>query len=158
MAISRFAPALTLACLVLAAHGSAHAQFGYQLPKDDFIWKWGDAELGDRFEDFDVNGAEGGFTCELKGRMRPGSQMSRTDINQMQNEIRTRMDFIYYTANLMNQLDLSRELDWALLTCTKYKAEPSTAEEKAEHEARARERMQREIERRRARAQQDQRD
>ena len=33
---------------------AAHAQFGYyQLPKNDFVWNWGNAErTGAKFEDF----------------------------------------------------------------------------------------------------------
>jgi hypothetical protein len=50
----------------------------------------------------------------------------------------------------MNQLDQQRELDWAKLSCAKPEPTPATAQEKADREAKAREKMQKEVERRRA--------
>jgi hypothetical protein len=134
------------------AAGSAHAQFGYyQLPQNDFVWNWGvnpDRQIG--FEDFTVTGGEGGFHCELKGKMSGGSTMTPTQIHQLQDTLRARLDFIYASSQYMNQLDQQRELDWARLSCMKPEATPATAQEKADREAKAREKMQKEIERRRA--------
>jgi hypothetical protein len=134
------------------AASAVHAQFGYyQLPQNDFVWNWGvnaDRQIG--FEDFRVSGGEGGFHCELKGKMSGGSQMTPTQIRQFEDALRARLDFIYATSNYMNQLDQQRELDWAKLSCAKPEATPATAQEKADREAKAREKMQKEIERRRA--------
>src|SRR5215471_10929142 len=51
---------LPVVAAVLAAFTATavRAQFGYyQLPKNDFIWNWGDPERnGMKFEDFTVNG------------------------------------------------------------------------------------------------------
>ena len=138
------------------AASSAQAQLGYyQLPQNDFVWNWGvnpDRQVG--FEDFDVTGGEGGFHCELKGKMSPGSTMTPTQIHQLQDALRARLDFIYATSSYMNQLDQQRELDWAKLSCAKPEPTPATAQEKADREAKAREKMQREIDRRRAHQQQ----
>ena len=134
------------------AASAVHAQFGYyQLPQNDFVWNWGvnaDRQIG--FEDFRVSGGEGGFHCELKGKMSGGSQMTPTQIRQLEDALRARLDFIYATSNYMNQLDQQRELDWAKLFCAKPEATPATAQEKAKSEAKAREKMQKEVERRRA--------
>jgi hypothetical protein len=131
---------------------SAHAQLGYyQLPQNDFVWNWGtnpDKQIG--FEDFNVTGGEGGFHCELKGKISPGSTMTPTQIHQLQDTLRARLDFIYATSTYMNQLDSQRELDWAKLSCAKPEPTPSSAQEKADREAKAREKMQKEIDRRRA--------
>jgi hypothetical protein len=147
----RFALIAVAAVAALAAR-SAHAQFGYyQLPQNDFVWKWGvnaDRQFG--FEDFMVTGGEGGFHCELKGKMSGGSQMTSAQLKQLEEQLRARIDFIYASSNYMNQLDQQRELDWAQLSCAKPQATPATAEEKAAKEAKAREKMQKEIERRRA--------
>jgi hypothetical protein len=76
--------------------------------------------------------------------------MTPTQIRQFEDALRARLDFIYATSNYMNQLDQQRELDWAKLSCAKPEATPATAQEKAKSEAKAREKMQKEIERRRA--------
>ena len=147
----RFALLAAAAVAWLAAR-SAHAQFGYyQLPQNDFVWNWGanpDRQVG--FEDFDVTGGEGGFHCELKGKMSPGSTLTPTQVHQLQDTLRARLDFIYATSTYMNQLDQQRELDWAKLSCAKPEPTPQTAQEKADKEAKAREKMQKEVERRRA--------
>ena len=147
----RFAPVAAAALAGLAAN-SAHAQLGYyQLPQNDFVWNWGtnsDKQIG--FEDFDVTGGEGGFHCELKGKMSPGSTLTPTQVHQLQDTLRARLDFIYATSTYMNQLDQQRELDWAKLSCAKPEPTPQTAQEKADKEAKAREKMQKEVERRRA--------
>jgi hypothetical protein len=143
-----------LAALAAWAAAPAHAQFGYNLPKDDFIWNWGrsageNASTG--FEDFSIRGGESGFNCELTGKVGPSGRMSTNDVRALEEELRTRMDFIYAAATYMNQLEAQNLIDWARLKCDKPEATPSTAEDKAERESRAKEKMQREIERRRAR-------
>jgi hypothetical protein len=147
----RFALVIVAAMAALAA-SSAHAQLGYyQLPQNDFVWNWGanpDRQVG--FEDFNVTGGEGGFRCELKGKISPGSTMTPTQVHQLQDTLRARLDFIYATSTYMNQLDQQRELDWAKLSCAKPEPTPATAQEKADREAKARDKMQREIDRRRA--------
>lgn len=147
----RFALVAAAAVAGLAA-SSAHAQFGnYQLPQNDFVWNWGtnpDRQIG--FEDFSVTGGEGGFHCELKGKVHPGGQLTPTQLHQLEDALRSRIDFIYASSNYMNQLDQQRELDWAKLSCAKPQPTPSTAQEKADREAKAREKMQHEIDRRRA--------
>ena len=147
----RFTLAAAAAAAALAA-SSAQAQFGnYQLPQNDFVWNWGanaDRQLG--FEDFQVTGGEGGFHCELKGKMSGASQMSPTQLKQLEDTLRARIDFIYASSSYMNQLAQQHELDWAKLSCAKPEATPATAQEKADREAKAREKMQKEIDRRRA--------
>ena len=146
-----FAPvaAAAIAALWVTA---AHAQFGYyQLPKQDFVWNWGDPERsGLKFEDFSVSGGEGGFNCELKGKLNGASQLTPSALHTLEDQLRSRIDFIYASSSTMNQLDNSHELDWARLSCAKPQAKPLTDQEKADKEAKAREKMQREIDRRRA--------
>jgi hypothetical protein len=143
---------LAAAAVAGLAASSAHAQLGYyQLPQNDFVWNWGtnpDKQIG--FEDFDVTGGEGGFHCELKGKMSPGSTLTPTQVHQLQDALRARLDFIYATSTYMNQLDQQRELDWAKLSCAKPEPTAQSAQEKADKEAKAREKMQKEVERRRA--------
>jgi hypothetical protein len=142
---------LTLGLPMLAA-----AQLGmYTLPKNDFVWRWGDESRQRTTGDFEASGGEAGFQCELIGEIHPGSRLTPSEVREFENGLRTRMDFIYAAATSMNQLDFSNDLDWAVLTCARPKATPATEEEKAENEARAKEKMQREIERRRARQQRD---
>jgi len=148
---TRFALVAAAAVAGLAT-SSAHAQIAYyQLPQNDFVWNWGanpDRQIG--FEDFNVTGGEGGFHCELKGKISPGSTLTPTQVHQLQDALRARLDFIYATSQYMNQLDQNRELDWAKLSCAKPELTPQTAQEKADKEAKAREKMQKEIDRRRA--------
>jgi hypothetical protein len=149
-------PAALAALAVLATTG-VQAQFpgfGYSLPKDDFVWNWGRNPEGANttaFTDFEVRGGEGGFQCELTGKVGFSGRLSRDDIRALEDELRRRMDFIYAAATYMSEFDRQNLIEWARLDCDKFEAEPSTAEEKAEREARAKEKMQKEIERRRAR-------
>jgi len=131
---------------------AAHAQFGYyQLPKNDFVWNWGSAERNaGKFEDFTVNGGEGGFNCELKGKLSGASQYTPTQLHTLEDQLRSRIDFIYASSNTMNQMDSAHELEWARLSCAKPEAKPLSEQEKADKEQKAREKMQREIDRRRA--------
>jgi hypothetical protein len=139
--------------------GAAPAQFGlYTLPNSDFTWNWGRPEnRRGSFTDIDVNGHEAGFDCRLTAELRPGSQLSPTDIREIENELRTRLDFIRAASDMMNALESRLDLDWAQLVCTKRGDSTSsiTEEEKLERENKARERMMREVERRRARTRDD---
>lgn len=153
--MSRFATFIAGIVTVLTAGGvlPARAQFGYNLPQNDFVWRWGDEKRQRGIGDLSVSGSEAGFNCDLVADLGPGSRYTVNEVRQLENELRTRLDFIYAATTLMNQLDLQNDLDWAVLTCMKPQAAPLTPEQKAENEARAREKMQREIERRRARQQ-----
>ncbi len=147
------AGAALLAALAAPIPAAAQIPGFYQLPKDDFIWRWGDENDQRRHGDFTARGGEGGFQCELVGEYSPARGFSPTAGRELEMQLQGRLDFIYAVSTVMNQLDFANDLDWAVLTCTRPKAKPSTEEEKAENEARAREKMQREVERRRARQQ-----
>lgn len=136
----------------------AEAQFGYSLPKDDFVWNWGDFERSSGFEDFSIHGNDGRFRCTLNGKLRPGSQLSRVDMQQMENELQQSIDFVRDAANAMYILEQRRDLDWATLACETPTPEEVSAEERIERENRAREKTMREVERRRARQQREQSD
>ena len=154
-----------LVLIVAAALGVPAASLAqipglYQLPKNDFVWNWGRGAVegagGGGFEDFSVNGAEGGFRCLLTGRMRPSSQYSPAERRALEPSLQGRLDFIYASSNLMTELDQQLLLDWARLSCEMPQDKESTPEEKAEREAKAKEKMQREIDKRREREQRQQ--
>jgi hypothetical protein len=129
----------------------------YSLPQSDFIWNWGTTDLERRrgSADIEVNGGEAQFRCELSAQMRPSSTMTETELRQLEQDLTTRLDFIYATSEAMNYLENQRVLEWAVLDCKKYQAAERTPEEKATREEEAREKMLRELERRRERAQRD---
>ena len=106
------------------------AQFGIgfpgqmNLPQNDFTWTWGDQRSGRRgIDDFSIFGSEAGFRCDLKGKLRFGSRLSRMDIRTIESDLRSSMSFISAVARAMNDLDARRELDWATLECEKRKRE-----------------------------------
>jgi hypothetical protein len=140
--------------LVLAA-----AQLGlYNLPSNNFIWNWGvTAESGRRHgtADLDLDGGESGFQCHLTARFRVSVDLSPTDTRQIGMDLQTRLDFIYAAATAMNYYDEMRQLDWATLDCRRPEAGPVDDAKRAERESAAREKMLRELERRRARQSQD---
>lgn len=141
------------AALTALICGTAAAQFGYYgLPQNDFTWTWGDAERrsGVR-EDISAQGSEGKFRCELSAALRLGSRYSSTEVRQLEQDLRVSLDFVRAASQLMNVLDAQRELDWGVLACTTPQPQEVTEEQRAERESKARERMQREVERRRAR-------
>ena len=149
-----------IAGLVAAlALGPAAAQFGlYQLPKNNFIWRWGESREDGKqtgFPDLDLQGTESGFLCHLTARFRASSTLSPTDMRQVESDLRTRLDFIYAVSQEMNYLDQMLSLDWATLDCQHPEATPLSEEKKAERESVAREKMLRELERRRAKQQHD---
>jgi len=126
----------------------------FQLPTNNFIWRWGssrDEEERRGVADIDVSGHEAQFQCELTAQLRPSSTMSQPEMNQIENALSSRLDFVYAVSEQMNYLEQNRVLEWATLDCKKYEAGPVDEAESAEREARAREKMQRELDRRRAR-------
>jgi hypothetical protein len=136
------------------ALGPAAAQFGlYQLPANNFIWHWGESRQEGKqvgFPDLDLQGTESGFLCHLTARLRASSTLSPTDMRQVESDLRTRLDFIYAVSQEMNYLDQMRSLDWATLDCKHPEPTQLSEEKKAERESAAREKMLRELERRRA--------
>jgi len=127
----------------------------YSLPSSDFIWTWGDTRPEQRRGTADVSmkGGEANFNCELNAQMRPSSTMTPTDYRQIEQDLSTRLDFIYAVSQAMNNLEYQHVLDWATLDCKEYKAPEKTAEERATREEEAREKMLHELEKRRERAQ-----
>jgi hypothetical protein len=140
------------ASATLVAH-VALGQFGiYTLPTDNFRWNWGaigaDEKMG--FADIQVSGSEAAFRCELSARTRASSALGPTDYRQIENDLRTRIDFIYAASQAMNYLDQTRSLDWAVLDCKRPEEQPVDAETSAARQSEARDKMLRELERRRA--------
>jgi hypothetical protein len=148
-----------LAALLVAACAhpiAAHAQFGVNLPRNDFTWMWGDSQdtTRRRVSDFSVTGGEAGFSCNLIGKLRISSRWSRSDIRQLESDLRASMFFVQSAANTMNVLDRRRELEWATLDCTKPAQTEADEEREQQRLDRARERMIEEQRRRRERQQQ----
>jgi hypothetical protein len=138
--------------------GAVDAQLGlYTLPRNDFVWNWGNTreDLRRGAADIEVSGNESIFRCDLTAQIRASSSLSTTDVRAIEQELQARLDFIYAASEMMNQLEYSHNLDWATLDCKKYEAAPSTPEQRAERESEARDKMLRELERRRERAQRD---
>ena len=161
MRMSRIiAPLLAAAAaqLVPALQSAAQVPGLYSLPTSDFIWNWGDTNLERRARgtaDISIQGSEGGFRCDLNAEMRASSTMTDADYRQIEQQLATRLDFIYAASEAMNTLEYERVLDWATLDCKEYKAPEKTAEERATREQEAREKMLRELEKRRERQQRD---
>jgi hypothetical protein len=153
--------ASAVAAFVVVALGApvpSAAQLGfYSLPKDNFIWRWGNTREGEQhgFADLDVNGSEAGFNCALTARTRTSSALSPSDLRQLESDLRSRLDFVYGASEAMNYLERLGSLDWGILDCRKPEAGPVDEAERAQREARAKEKMLREIERRRARQRAD---
>jgi hypothetical protein len=148
--------ALGAQALIIAEAG-AQIPGMYSLPKSDFVWNWGSTDLERRrgVPDMEVNGAEAQFRCELSARMRVSSTMTETDLREIEQDLNTRLDFIYAASEAMNYLENQRVLDWAVLDCKEFEPAEKSAEEKATREQEARDKMLRELERRRERAQRD---
>jgi len=151
---SRIAVALVAAAApVLLAANVAVGQLGmYTLPQDDFRWNWGAVGPDDRvgMADIQVSGSESVFRCDLSARTRPSSALGPTDYRQLENDLRTRLDFIFAVSEAMNYLDQTRNLDWAVLDCKRPEAQPVDAATSEKRQNDAREKMLRELERRRA--------
>ena len=155
MRMSRIAPPLLVAVAAqLIPPAAVDAQLGlYQLPKNDFVWNWGTTREDQRrgAADIEVSGSESQFRCDLTAQIRPSSTLSTTQVRALEQELQTRLDFIYAASEMMNELEYSHNLDWATLDCKKYEPAESSPEERAERETEAREKMLRELERRRER-------
>ena len=125
----------------------------YSLPQSDFIWNWGTTDLERRrgAADISMHGGEAQFQCELNAQMRASSTMTTTEYRQLEQDLAGRLDFIYATSEAMNYLENQRVLEWATLDCKEFEPAPKSEDEKAEREAEAREKMMRELERRRER-------
>jgi hypothetical protein len=123
--VSRFR-AVALSCLFgLVCFGSANGQFSsfpgqMNLPQNDFTWTWGNqrSNQGGPTE-ISMFGNDSGFRCDLNGKMRIGSRVSRMDLRSMENDIRGAMSFITAATYAMNDLDGQRALEWATLKCVK---------------------------------------
>jgi hypothetical protein len=126
----------------------------YSLPTTDFVWNWGDTNLERRrgAADITMHGGEAQFNCELNATMRPSSTMSTPEFRALEQQLSTRLDFIYAVSQTMNNLEYQHVLEWATLDCKKYTPEEKSAEERATREEEAREKMLRELEKRRERA------
>ncbi|HEY3516967.1 MAG TPA: hypothetical protein VGL98_07955 [Gammaproteobacteria bacterium] len=129
----------------------------YSLPTTDFVWSWGDTNL-ERHRgaaDITMHGNEAQFSCELNATMRASSTMTQADYRTIEQQLSTRLDFIYAVSQTMNNLEYQRVLDWATLDCKKYDPPERSEEERATREDEAREKMLRELEKRRERAQRE---
>jgi hypothetical protein len=126
---------LSVSLLLTTASAQFNTGFGGQmrLPQDDFTWTWGDrSSAGRGFEDFSTLGNEQGFRCELTGKLRSGTRISRMDVRAIESEIRANTYFVQAAANAMNNLDAQRELDWAALKCEKPKSDEEDQTERDE--------------------------
>jgi hypothetical protein len=159
MRMSRVAAPLIATVVAQLLPLAADAQFGglYTLPKDDFIWNWGDGAEGQQrgMADIEISGTESFFRCDLTARLSPASSRSPSDVRAVEMELRQRLDFIYAASEAMNYLEYSRELSWARLDCKRQGEDNSTPEARAERESAARDKMLRELERRRERQRDD---
>jgi hypothetical protein len=128
---------VSFSCLA-TVNAQFNSGFGGQmdLPKNDFTWTWGNQRNAGRgMDDFSMFGSEGGFSCDLKGKLSINSRMSRMDVRSLESDLRTKMNFIQAAANAMNGLDAQRQLDWATLDCKKPKRseeEPNNAERESQ--------------------------
>jgi hypothetical protein len=129
----------------------------YSLPTSDFVWNWGSTNLDQRrgAADIEINGGEAQFRCELQAQIRASSTMTPNEYREIEQKLAARLDFIYAVSEAMNYLEYQRDLEWAVLDCKKYEPPERTAEEKATREEEAREKMLRELERRRERQHRD---
>ena len=122
-----------------------------QLPKENFVWAWGRAQGVDGrsgFQDFNIIGSDGGFRCQLTGKMSISSGLGRTEARALEEQLRASLFFIQESAYTMNVYDSSRSLVWAILDSKKSES-TETEDDLAEREAKARERAERARERRR---------
>ena len=147
-----------LAVSLLAATvvpGTATAQFGgfVNLPSNDFTWVWGDQEDAERGRGRDINvrSVDRGFDCTLTAALRPSNQMTSMDIRQLESNLRTSMDFIYYSANTMYSLERGFDLDWGKLDCARMQPGEADEDKQQERVNRALERARREQAERRER-------
>jgi hypothetical protein len=127
----------------------------YSLPTTDFTWRWGQVQEARRQgpADLDIDGNEAQFRCNLTAGMRASSTMTPADYRKIEQDLASRLDFIYASSEAMNYLEQQFVLDWAVLDCKEFEPAEKTAEEKAAREQEARDKMLRELEKRRERQQ-----
>jgi hypothetical protein len=149
--------ALSSAALLVPSYVSG--QFGIpQLPTTDFTWRWGDAQDAEArlgAEDFQANGNEMAFRCELTGALSPGSQITMQELQNMEMVLVSSISFVQASATAMNDLDFNRELDWAILDCKKGEAAEEDPDKVAEEVERARQKAVEDMLKRRERAQRE---
>ena len=155
MRMSRIVTPLLASAATALVLTTAEAQGFYTLPKDDFIWRWGDVNEGQQhgMADIELSGSESFFHCDLTARMSVSSSRSPSEIRDLEMQLRQRLDFIYAASEYMNFLEQTRELQWATLDCKRQGEDNATPEQRADRESEAREKMLRELERRRQRQQ-----
>ena len=63
----------------------------YTLPKNDFVWNWGEVSpraSGAAMPDIEISGGEGGFRCDLDGAaFSPSSSLTPTEISEFEMEL-----------------------------------------------------------------------
>ena len=142
---------------------AARAQFGIPypglvtLPNQDFTWVWGSTreDFVRGRPDIETRGYEGQFECTLKAELRPSSHLGRPEIRDIEQNLSNSLYFIQAAGQTMNQLDVSLDLWWAELACTKTGDAEPDAEKTQERLDKAVERAEREREKRRERAARD---
>jgi hypothetical protein len=157
MRMSRIMAPLLAAAVMQLLPTAVGAQGFYTLPKDDFIWRWGDVAEGQEqrgMADIELSGSESFFQCDLTARLRVSSARTQSETRDLEMQLRQRLDFIYAASEYMNYLEQTRELQWATLDCKRQgDDENASPEERANRESAARDKMLRELERRRERQQ-----
>jgi len=150
----------TLSLLVCALLPVARAQFGIPypglvtLPNQDFTWVWGSTreDFVRGRPDIETRGFESQFECTLAAELRPSSHLGRPEIRDIEQTLSNSLYFIQASAQMMNELDVSVDLWWAQLACTKTGDAEPDAEKTQERLDKAVERAEREREKRRERA------
>jgi len=153
--VSRFVAVLGV-CSAIAAAAVAQPNIPtiVNLPTEDFAWPWGNMRPIDDAEEpeFTISGVERSFRCTAKGSFKPGSHMRDTYAKrEFEQSLNGSIYFIQEATQRLNELDLSNNLQWALMECIIPDA--SDSEEDVQEELdRALERAQRERDKRRQRA------
>jgi hypothetical protein len=126
----------------------------HTLPNADFTWRWGTAveDAGRDSAEFQARGFEAEFECQLTGRLLARSQGPYQRIEarafaEAVKDLRLSMFFIWDAMAMMN--GYRRDLDWATLVCT---MRDIRSERPPRRRADERQKMQRELERRRKEA------
>jgi hypothetical protein len=148
--------AFALCSAAVLAPSLASGQFGMvQLPDTDFTLRWADAadEAPNlTAEDFEARGGESGFQCVLTGGLSPGSRITTQQLREMETQLTGSLWFVQASAAMMNDLDLNREIDWAILDCKKQQGGEQDADELQERVERARQKAVEDMLKRRERA------
>jgi hypothetical protein len=152
--LSRFAAVFGV-CAAIAGAASAQPSIPQivTLPTEDFTWPWGETRPIDDVErpEFTVSGVERAFQCTAKGSFKPGSRMRDTyAMREFEQALNGSIYFIQEATATLNQLDLSNDLQWAIMECIIPESTESEQEIQEDID-RALERAQREREKRRER-------